>query len=188
MDLAAAGLRLLLRQAALRPLATGPARRSAIISWPASTTRTSSRAFSKITTSRGPPPNLLGRSIRRRRSSRFCRRACAFSIRASSRASELGCRPICAAVPAEPANPEIRGFYDRLLRVLKETGAFRDGGWSQIEPQPAWPGNWTSDCFVAFAWAGEDRSNHVVVVNYAANQAQCRLPLPFPELRGSQSA
>ena len=71
------------------------------------------------------------------------------------------------------------------MRVLK-TGAFRDGAWSQIQPQPAWSGNWTSDGFIAYAWAGEDGSRHVVVVNYAGNQGQCRLPLPFPEFRGKQ--
>ena len=40
--------------------------------------------------------------------------------------------------------------------------------------------------FIAYAWAGEDGSRHVVVVNYAGNQAQCRLPLSFPEFRGKQ--
>jgi glycosidase len=88
--------------------------------------------------------------------------------------------------PIEPANPEIAAFYAKLLRLLQEIGTFRDGGWSQIEPQPAWPGNWTSDCFIAFAWTGGDGSRHVVVVNYADHQAQCRLLLPFPELRGKQ--
>ena len=34
--------------------------------------------------------------------------------------------------PVEPTNPEIAAFYARLLQVLKETGAFRDGAWSQI--------------------------------------------------------
>jgi glycosidase len=86
--------------------------------------------------------------------------------------------------PVEPANPDIAAFYARLLQVLKETRAFRDGAWSQIQPQPAWAGNWTSDGFVAYAWAGEYGSRHVVVVNYAGNQGQCRLPLPFPEFRG----
>ena len=89
--------------------------------------------------------------------------------------------------PIEPANPEIVGFYDRLLRVLKETGAFRGGAWSQIKPQPAWPGNWTSDDFIAYAWAGEDSSHYAVVVNYAGNQGQCRLPLPLPGLRGKRT-
>jgi glycosidase len=86
--------------------------------------------------------------------------------------------------PVEPANPEIAAFYAKLLQVLKKTEAFRNGGWSQIQPQPAWPGNRTSDCFIAFASTGEDGSRHVVAVNYAGNQAQCRLPLPFPDLSG----
>jgi len=71
------------------------------------------------------------------------------------------------------------------LAVLKRT-AFRDGAWSQIQPQPAWAGNWTSDGFVANAWAGEDGSRYVVVVNYAGNQGQCKLSLPIPKLRGKQ--
>ena len=87
--------------------------------------------------------------------------------------------------PVEPINQEIAVFYSSLLKVLKN-GPFRDGSWSQIQPEPAWPGNWTSDGFVAYAWAGAAGSGHVVVVNYAGNQGQCRLPLPFPELRGRQ--
>jgi hypothetical protein len=87
--------------------------------------------------------------------------------------------------PTEPANPEIAAFYSRLLTALKRT-VFRDGTWSQLQPLPAWSGNWTHDEFVAFAWADADGSHHVVVVNYTGNQGQCRLPLPFPELRGQQ--
>ena len=87
--------------------------------------------------------------------------------------------------PVEPVNPENTAFYDKLLAVLKRT-AFRNGTWSQLEPQRAWPDNWTADGFVAYAWANEDGSRHVVVVNYADNQGQCRLPLPFPELREKQ--
>ncbi len=85
--------------------------------------------------------------------------------------------------PVEPTSPEITAFYTRLLRVLK-TGAFRDGAWSQINPQPAWAGNWTSEDFIAFVWAGDNGARHLVVVNYADNQGQCRLPLSFPEFRG----
>lgn len=88
--------------------------------------------------------------------------------------------------PVEPSDPEIAGFYGKILRLIKETAAFHDGVWSQIQPHSAGPGNWTSECFVACAWAGEDGSRYVIVVNNAANQAQCRLPLPFPELQGKQ--
>jgi hypothetical protein len=87
--------------------------------------------------------------------------------------------------PVEPANPQIAVFYLRLLATLKMS-AFRDGVWLQIQPSPAWPGNWTFDGFVAYAWAGTDGSRHIVVVNYAGNQAQCRLQLPFPEFRGKR--
>ena len=69
---------------------------------------------------------------------------------------------------------------------MKQNGPFRGNVWSQIQPQPAWSDNWTSDCFVAYAWAGEDGSCHIVVVNYSGNQAQCRLQLPFPVFRGRQ--
>jgi glycosidase len=85
--------------------------------------------------------------------------------------------------PIEQTNPEVAAFYAQLLQILK-TGVFRDGAWSQIQPQPAWSGNWTSDGFVAYAWADEAGGRHLVVVNYAGHQGQCRLPLPFPELRG----
>ncbi|HEV2099071.1 MAG TPA: alpha-amylase, partial [Stellaceae bacterium] len=78
----------------------------------------------------------------------------------------------------------IAAFYDNLLHVLKDSRAFRDGAWSLIQPQPAWAGNWTSDGFIAYAWAGGDGSRYLVVVNYAGNQGQCRLPAPFPEFRG----
>jgi Alpha amylase, catalytic domain len=88
--------------------------------------------------------------------------------------------------PVEAVNPDIGEFYTRLLQVLKETAAFREGSWSQLQPQPAWEGNWTSDGFVAYAWTGGEGSRYVVVVNYAGNQGQCRLPLPFTEFRGQQ--
>jgi len=86
--------------------------------------------------------------------------------------------------PIEPISEEISAFYDRLLHLLKNTDAFRGGDWSQIQPVPAWPGNGSSDGFVAYAWAGKHGLSHVVVVNYANTSGQCYLVLPFPELRG----
>jgi glycosidase len=85
--------------------------------------------------------------------------------------------------PVEATDPEITAFYTRLLRLLK-TSAFRDGGWSQLQPQPAWAGNCTSGDFVAYAWADDKEGSHLVVINYAGHQGQCRLVLPFPEFLG----
>ena len=73
------------------------------------------------------------------------------------------------------------------MRVLKETGAFRDGAWSQIRPQPAWPGNWSSGDFIAYAWVGENGSRYAVAINNAGNQGQCRLPPPFPGLHSKRT-
>ena len=51
---------------------------------------------------------------------------------------------------------------------------------------PAWEGNWTSDCFVAFAWQGPAGERLLVAVNYAANQSQCYVWLPPTGLAGGQ--
>lgn len=84
--------------------------------------------------------------------------------------------------PTEPVNGRVQTFYGRLLEVLKRP-AVRDGEWRLLECAPAWDGNWTNDCVVAFAWeiAGDERL--LVVVNYAPHQSQCRLRLPFGDLR-----
>jgi glycosidase len=86
--------------------------------------------------------------------------------------------------PDEPADPAVAGFYARLLRSLKGAGALRHGQWSLLDAEEAWPGNWTYADFVAYGWAGEDGSTCVLVANYSGHRGQCRLRLPFPELRG----
>jgi hypothetical protein len=83
--------------------------------------------------------------------------------------------------PDEPVDEGLARFYQRLLGVLK-LPAVRDGEWQLLGCVPAWEGNWTSDCFLAFSWelAGEHRV--LALVNYAANQSQCYARLPFPDL------
>jgi hypothetical protein len=88
--------------------------------------------------------------------------------------------------PVETANADVSHFYARLLAVLKETASFRNGAWSQIDPEPAWAGNPSWSSFVAFRWSSPDGGAYLVVVNYGGSQAQCRLRLPSPELRGKQ--
>jgi hypothetical protein len=60
----------------------------------------------------------------------------------------------------------------------------RDGRWQLLDCAPAWDGNWTSDCFVAFGWAGPAGERLVAAVNFAPNQSQCYLRLPFTGLGG----
>src|SRR5262249_50881380 len=98
--------------------------------------------------------------------------------------------------PSEPVNQEVARFYDRLLAVLRHP-AVRQGEWQLLQCVPAWEGNWTWDCFLAFAWQapltptplppgergrGEGEERLLVAVNYAGNQSQCYVRLPFTDL------
>jgi hypothetical protein len=60
----------------------------------------------------------------------------------------------------------------------------QDGKWTLLDCTPAWDGNWTWDCFICFAWQQPRKAPLVVAVNYAPNQSQCYVHLPFEELRG----
>ncbi len=90
---------------------------------------------------------------------------------------------LCRA-PAEPVDQKVRQFYDRLLDVLRQP-VVREGQWQLLDCTPAWDGNWTSDCFLAFAWQGGGE-RLLVTVNYAPNQSQCYVRLPFADLAGCQ--
>lgn len=85
--------------------------------------------------------------------------------------------------PIEVADPELEHFYDRLLAALRQP-VVRDGAWQLLEAVSAWEGNWTWDDFVAFAWQGAGGERRLVAVNYAANQSQCYVRLPFADLAG----
>ncbi len=87
--------------------------------------------------------------------------------------------------PDEPVDQKLKQFYDRLLSVLRHP-AVRDGQWQLLECVPAWDGNWTWDCFLVFAWQGAGDERLLVTVNYAPNQSQCHVRLPFADLGNSQ--
>jgi hypothetical protein len=87
--------------------------------------------------------------------------------------------------PDEPIIPELKQFYDRLLAVLRHP-VVCNGQWQLLECVPAWDGNWTSDCFLVFAWHGAGDERLLVSVNYAPNQSQCHVRLPFADLSNRQ--
>jgi len=64
-------------------------------------------------------------------------------------------------------NPTISMFEERLRL---------------IEGAPAWDGNWTWDCFIAWFWQRDGDERRLVVVNYAGNQSQCYVRLPFSDM------
>src|SRR4029453_3923078 len=53
--------------------------------------------------------------------------------------------------PSEPIDSRRGDFYNPPLAVLRQC-VVRDGQWQLLQCTPAWDGNWTVDCFVAFAW------------------------------------
>jgi hypothetical protein len=73
--------------------------------------------------------------------------------------------------PEEPVNAELHDFYERLLGCLRHPSTH--GEWRLIECRPAWEGNWTADCFIAFEWCAPNHNVLIVAVNYASNQSQC---------------
>ena len=85
--------------------------------------------------------------------------------------------------PDEAVDASIAGFYDELLGCLKDQ-SFRDGEWQLLEALPAWDGNGSNEAFIAFAWSGPGDRQRLVVVNYAAQQSQCYIKLPWGDLSG----
>jgi len=91
--------------------------------------------------------------------------------------------PHLVRAPQEPLDDARQQFYLRLLTVLAQP-AVRDGQWRLLECAPAWDGNWTSDCFIAWSWEGPAGGRRLVAVNYSGHQAQCYVRLPNPDLGG----
>jgi glycosidase len=91
--------------------------------------------------------------------------------------------PHLVRAPLESAAEALQQFYKGLLAVLREP-AVREGQWRLLECAPAWNGNWTSDSFIAWSWGRGDGPERLIAVNYAGNQSQCYVQLPFPGLSG----
>lgn len=82
----------------------------------------------------------------------------------------------------EISDPAIGEFYERLIKTVTLPSA-TNGDWRLLSCTAAWDGNWTNDCFVCFSWEREDEKL-LIVVNFASNQSQCYLQLPFGDLNG----
>jgi hypothetical protein len=93
--------------------------------------------------------------------------------------------PHLVRAPQEAQDPGIEHFYSRLLAVLREP-VVHNGDWQVLDCAPAWEGNWTWDGFVVFAWHGPGDERLLVTVNYAPNQGQCYVRLPFADLGDAQ--
>jgi Alpha amylase, catalytic domain len=91
--------------------------------------------------------------------------------------------PQLVRAPLEPRDEARERFYDRLLAVLRQP-TIRGGQWRLLECRPAWDGNWTCDGFLAWSWETPHLERRLIAVNYAGNQGQCHVRLPFHDLAG----
>ena len=183
MDDAATGIRLRLRQAALRPPARGT--RAAGARAPSRRARLPGQARPLP----GKPRRAAGRGELRARLARGGGRhhvslaGPAILPSGPVRGAEEAHLAAPGARAAGAADQRAQQFYERLLAVLRQP-TVRDGQWRLLECVPAWDGNWTWECFIAWSWEGRDSHRLIAVVNYAGNQSQCYVRLPFPDLAG----
>jgi len=91
--------------------------------------------------------------------------------------------PHLVRAPIEQPDPSLQPFYDRLLELLSQS-IVREGRWSLLECVPAWEGNWTWECFILWLWEAPDGLRWLIAVNFAENQSQCYVRLPFSDLNG----
>lgn len=85
--------------------------------------------------------------------------------------------------PAETVDRRLEKFYNRLLAVLRDP-VVRNGTWQLLECRQAWESNWTSGCFVAGFWTGQDGRKCLIAVNYSDHHSQCYVSVPCPDPEG----
>jgi glycosidase len=88
--------------------------------------------------------------------------------------------------PIEPADPDARAFYRRLLQALKRPEV-QEGHWQLWNCHPAWDGNETWDQFIVFSWEQGER-RLLAVVNYGPAQGQCYATIGMSRIAGRNFA
>jgi len=81
--------------------------------------------------------------------------------------------------PDEPADEELRAFYERLLRAIADA-ELRDGEWRLCSCE-GWPDNDSHERLVSWCWS-TPASRHLVVVNLSDAPSQARVRLPWSDL------
>ena len=85
--------------------------------------------------------------------------------------------------PDEPLDADLADWYHRLLAAVAGHRV-RAGEWRLLETG-GWPDNQSFRNLAAWSWAGDGAGGrHVVVINFSAQPAEARLPLPWPDLPG----
>jgi hypothetical protein len=75
--------------------------------------------------------------------------------------------------PAEPVDPGLRDFYDRLLTLAKEP-VIKHGDWAPVQIKPC--GDETFQDFLAYTWS-LDNQRRLIVVNFSDHPSRCHVRL-----------
>ena len=85
--------------------------------------------------------------------------------------------------PQEETDEEIRGMYEKILALLKDS-AFREGHWRYLDCRQSWEDDDSYQNMLAGWWSGPGDSHHLVTVNYSQAPSRCFVAMPFPEMAG----
>jgi hypothetical protein len=91
--------------------------------------------------------------------------------------------PHLVRAPQESPDSSRQRFYADLLAVLRQP-AVREGEWALLDCVPAWDGNGTWDCFLAWSWRARDGRRLLIAVNYSGHQSQCYVRPLLADLAG----
>jgi hypothetical protein len=91
--------------------------------------------------------------------------------------------PHLVRAPAEVVNQDLKIFYARLLKILRQP-VVRQGQWQLLECVPAWDGNPTWGKFIGFAWHDSSGARLLAIINFSSQPGQCYVRLPFSDLAG----
>ena len=83
--------------------------------------------------------------------------------------------------PAEPVDPDLATFYERLLRETHRD-VFRNGDWRLCE-RSGWPDNQSCRNMLAWCWVKDDE-RYLIAVNFSAGSSQALVRVSWDELRG----
>ena len=83
--------------------------------------------------------------------------------------------------PAEPIDPDLAAFYERLLPETHRD-IFRNGDWRLCE-KSGWSDNQSCRNMLAWCWVKDDE-RYLIVVNFSAGSSQALVHLPLDDLRG----
>jgi hypothetical protein len=90
---------------------------------------------------------------------------------------------LCRRAPEAP-DREVHDYYLRLLDCLR-LPVLRTGEWQLLNCTSAWPGNCSSEGFIAFSWQGRANDRLLVAVNYADTRGQCHVKAPWSDISGT---